>query len=194
MGQKFGRARLVAAADPFTNLPKRAITHIWQVFNSIADGFGISKEELEEMCGDLKNELNISRLAMIENAAALFIALDTDKNGLIDALEFASTVAALSGMRYVEVIQFILNCYDFNGTGELTIDEVTLALKSVAIGLSKLSGAKVPRDDAIEQLVSAMFRDIGGRGGDAGGEGAVQYTIQIPVLTENLISHPDLRS
>lgn len=190
MGQKFGRAILVQAAEPFTNLPKRAITHIWQTFNKIADGFGICKEELEEMCADLKNELNISRLATIENAGALFFALDTDKNGLIDALEFASTVAALSGMRFMEIVEFVLNCYDFNGTGELTIDEVTLALKSVAIGLSKLSGDKVPRDDHIEHLVSSLFKDIAGRNGSS----AVASTVDIVTLATHLIKHPDLRS
>jgi hypothetical protein len=34
---------------------------------------------MEEICADLKDELNISRLAMIEKASALFNALDTDK-------------------------------------------------------------------------------------------------------------------
>jgi len=34
---------------------------------------------LEEICTDLKDELNVSRLAMIEKAASLFHVLDTDK-------------------------------------------------------------------------------------------------------------------
>lgn len=185
MGQKLGKCDLCSPAHPFSNLPKRSITHIWQVFNSIADGFGICREELEEMCADLKFELNISRLATVENAAALFLVLDTDKNGLIDALEFASTIAAISGMRFIEIMHFILTCYDFNGMGELTMDEVTLALKSVAIGLSKLSNVKVPRDDVIEHLVSTLYRDIAGSG---------VHSINIPIIAENLIAHPDIKS
>jgi hypothetical protein len=52
---------------------------LWRVFNDIADGFGISKEELEEICSDLKDEVNVSRLAMTEKTGALFTVLDTDK-------------------------------------------------------------------------------------------------------------------
>ncbi len=52
---------------------------LWRVFNDIADGFGISKEEMEEICVDLKDEINVSRLAIIEKAGALFDILDTDK-------------------------------------------------------------------------------------------------------------------
>lgn len=49
------------------------------MFNDIADGFGISKEELEEICSDLKDEINVSRLAMTEKTGALFTIIDTDK-------------------------------------------------------------------------------------------------------------------
>jgi hypothetical protein len=52
---------------------------LWRIFNDIADGFGISKEELEEICSDLKDEVNVSRLAMTEKTGALFTILDTDK-------------------------------------------------------------------------------------------------------------------
>lgn len=96
MGQKLGKSQLISEAEPFANgesilihlkpslftispVSRKAVTLIWRVFNDIADGFGISREEMEEICADLKDELNISRLAMIEKASALFSALDTDK-------------------------------------------------------------------------------------------------------------------
>ena len=60
-------------------MPRKSISQIWQIFNDIADGFGICRDELEEICADLKDELNVSRLAMIEKAGALFQVLDTDK-------------------------------------------------------------------------------------------------------------------
>jgi Ca2+-binding EF-hand superfamily protein len=82
--------------------------------------------------------------------------LDTDKNGLIDALEFVSSVAAISGMRLHEIIEFILTCYDFDGTQLLSIDEVTLALKSVTTGLCKFTNLPSPREELIEQLVSTV--------------------------------------
>lgn len=138
-------------------MPRKAVAQLWQVFNDVADGFGITKNELEEICVDLKDELNVSRFAITEKASALFDVLDTDKNGLIDALEFFGCIAATSGMRLKEVFEFILNCYDFDGTLCLCIDEVTLALKSTATGLCKLCSDVPPREEVIEQLVSKVM-------------------------------------
>lgn len=121
MGQLLGRPTLNPAIDSYTNLPRRAISNLWQVFNDIADGFGVSKDELEEICADLKDEACISRIAMIEKTDALFRVFDTDHNGLIDALEFLSVLAVLSGMRFNEVVEFILTSYDFDGTQMLSI-------------------------------------------------------------------------
>jgi hypothetical protein len=56
MGQLIGRAILANASSPFANLSRRAIANLWQAFNDIADGFGISKDEFEEICCELKEE------------------------------------------------------------------------------------------------------------------------------------------
>lgn len=121
MGQKLGKPTFLPAAELFANLPRRAISNLWQVFNDIADGFGISKDELEEICADLKDELNLSRIAMLAKADSLFLVFDTDKNNLIDALEFMSTIAAISGMNLQEILDFILTSYDFDGSQMLSI-------------------------------------------------------------------------
>ena len=187
MGQRLGKATLLVAADPFTNLPRKAIAHLWQVFNDIADGFGISVDELVEICADLKDELNVSRLAIIEKSTALFEVLDTDRNGLIDALEFISTIAALSGMKLLEVLEFVLTSYDFDGVSTLTVDEVTLALKSVSAGLCKVSGLPAPREELIEQLVSTMFSE------QTASEVTDSTRLRINLLAERLAAHPDIR-
>jgi hypothetical protein len=212
---------------------RKAITLLWRVFNDIADGFGISKEELEEICSDLKDEVNVSRLAMTEKTGALFTVLDTDKvlvpitplhfssilpqNGLVDALEFMSCLAALSGMRTREIIEcllqhslaasdrsltVILTSYDFDGTQQLSIDEVTLALKSASTGICKLYGKKFPREEMIESLVSEVpllalqrhdrlrqvFRSISG-------EISSDSTLfRISIIADALNCHPDIGS
>ena len=76
MGQKIGKARLHSSVRPFTNLSRKAIQHTWQMFNDIADGFGIGKDELEEICSDLKDEINVSRLSMLEFTSSLFYCLE----------------------------------------------------------------------------------------------------------------------
>ena len=118
----------------------------------------------------------------------MFQVLDTDKNGLVDALEFVSTVAVLSGMRLTEIIDFVLNSYDFDGTNILSIDELTLALKSIANGLCKISSLPFPREELIEQLVSTLFVDCLGK------EANDSMRVRISILTDMLLAHPDIQS
>lgn len=40
-----------------------------------------------------------------------------------------------------DTLEFVLSCYDFDGTGRLTIDEISLAFKSTVTGMCKLEGA-----------------------------------------------------
>jgi hypothetical protein len=68
---------------PSISVSRRSIGQVWQNFNDVADGFGISKDEMQEICVSLKDELNISRLAMLEKAASFFQTLDTDRVILI---------------------------------------------------------------------------------------------------------------
>ena len=127
-------------------------------------------------------------MAVTAKANLLFILLDTDKNGLIDALEFSSTVAALSGMKLREILEFVLSIYDFDGSQLLSIDEVTLAFKSLSTGLCKLTNVPPPGEEAIEQLVSQLFVDC------AGVDSSDQIRLRINVLAESLMSQPDIRS
>jgi Ca2+-binding EF-hand superfamily protein len=188
MGQQIGKATLIPVAAPFSNLSRRAIANLWQAFNDIADGFGLSKDEFEEICCDLKDEWNVSRLAVSGKASAFFYVMDTDKNGLIDALEFASTAAAISGMRLQEILEFILSIYDFDGSQSLSIDEVTLAFKSLSNGLCKLTDMSPPTEEIIEHLVTKLFLDC------VDGENVDLMRLRIKSLAENLTAHPDIRS
>lgn len=44
-------------------------------------------------------------------------------------------------MGVTDTLEFVLSCYDFDGTGRLTIDEISLAFKSTVTGMCKLEGA-----------------------------------------------------
>lgn len=83
-------------------------------------------------------------------------------------------------------VTVILTSYDFDGTQQLSVDEVTLALKSAATGVCKLYNKKFPREELIEQLVTEVFRQIGG-------VTATELSLfRISVLTEQLRNHPDI--
>ena len=188
MGQQIGRASLVPVADSFCNLSRRAIANLWQAFNDVADGFGISLEEFVEICSILKDEWSISHSSISQKAEAFFYVMDTDKNGLIDALEFASTIAALSGMQMREMLEFVLSIYDFDGTQSLSIDEIALAFKSLTNGLCKLADQLPPKENDIEHLVAKLFEQC------LQTTDSSVFRIRVSSLIESLTSHPDVCS
>lgn len=59
-----------------------------------------------------------------------------------------------------DTLQFVLSCYDFDSTGHLTIDEVTLAFKSTVSGMCKLEAegkGVCPRDSEFEAVALDAF-------------------------------------
>lgn len=105
------------------------------------------------MCSILAEDFKLSHETYNENVAAIFTIMDTDKNGVIDALEFFACISVLSGMRTREIFEFILTSYDFNDSETLCMDDVALAIKATVMGLSKLSDKQSPREELIEALV-----------------------------------------
>lgn len=106
------------------------------------------------------------------------------QNGLVDALEFLATFALASGMELAEKINcapaprlpslslhcvlgrvtdatmwcaaVTFECYDFDESGELTIDEMTLSFKSTLTGLCKISGVPPPDEAELEVLAQEV--------------------------------------
>ena len=60
-----------------------------------------------------------------------------------------------------DTLGFVLECYDFDETGCLTIDEITLAFKSTTTGMCKLEGSKgaksCPRDANFQAAAIDVF-------------------------------------
>ncbi len=52
----------------------------------------------------------------------------------------------------MEPLPVIFTMYNFDETGEITIDELTLALKSAAVGLSKLTDDLPPTESEVEAV------------------------------------------
>ena len=162
MGQQCGKSSFVLAAKPFVNLEKTAVWALWEAFNDVAEGFGINGHELYEICSVLQTHLgNVSKAAIERFVDAAFTAFDTDENLLVDALEILATLSILSGMDLKSKAAFVFNCYDFDESGELTIDELTLALKSSITGLAKLSGTDPPDEARLERIAQDAFAKNG---------------------------------
>jgi len=105
----------------------------------------------------LEKPLRRKRTEMKDLSNLLFDLLDTDKNELVDALEFLTSMALVSGMDVTEKVRFVFMCYDFAENDGLTIDEMTLALKSAVTGVAKLSGDEPPLEVDVERFSEEAF-------------------------------------
>ncbi|CAM9399079.1 unnamed protein product [Ascophyllum nodosum] len=155
MGQKVGKARFDDRAKPFVNLPRDAIGALWQEFNLCAENWGIDLTFFGELCQAMARSMDTEFNE--ESNKALFSAFDTDKNGLVDGLEFMSTLGMVSGMTREDKIEFVFTCYDVGGRSNLSMDELFLLLKSTATGLCKLSGIDAPDSARLEATAGLVF-------------------------------------
>ena len=159
MGQLIGKARLTKESTPFSNLSTEAIQESWDKFNEVAEGFGVSMDVFKSICGVLVEEVALGDEDVLSDyAEAIFRTFDTDENDLVDALEFLASFAMISGMDLVGKVKFMFDCYDFDESGQLTIDEMTLSLKSTITGLAKLTDQEPPTEQDLETISQDAFR------------------------------------
>ena len=160
MGQRLGKAAYVPEVKPFLNLPEKQIYLLWEAFNNIAAGFGLGPEEFTDIClaAELPNVLGLTENRVAAAAAAVFTVFDTDENDLVDALEFLAAFAMCSGMDFAKKIEFAFNCYDFDESGELSVDEMTLSFRSTLLGMAKLTAEEPPSEAKLEELANYAFQ------------------------------------
>lgn len=87
--------------------------------------------------------------------------MDTDNNGLIDALECIATVCVVSGMDTIDKLFFAFSLYDFERCGSLTHNGVTLLLRSIFSGFGKIcsSTCDFPTELEISKYADLLFAD-----------------------------------
>ncbi|CAM9890638.1 unnamed protein product [Choristocarpus tenellus] len=185
MGQKAGKAIYRAESRPFVNLTLAGVTTLWETFNDVADGFGINVHEFKEICAELAEELQLNRVKIDKRSEKLFRVMDSDNNGLVDAIEFISSMACASGVSITHTLEFIFNCYDFDSSSRLTIDEITLAMKSTITGLCKLSGDVCPRDVDFEGIAMDAFERRAGPD---------RFKVKVVDIVDYCQEHPEIRS
>ena len=115
MGQTFGKASLPKDFANFYNLPKNVVYELWEAFNDVAEGFGLTPIEFQEiMRVSIKDFTGLTEDHIDEKSLKLFYMYDTDENELVDSLEFLSSMALLSGMELEDKIRFIFGIVWFS--------------------------------------------------------------------------------
>ena len=75
----------------------------------------------------------------------------------MDALEALAAITVVAGLSKTEKLLHIFNIFDFDESGEMTIDEITLLLKSTITGACKLSKIASPSERSLELLSQEAF-------------------------------------
>jgi hypothetical protein len=79
---------------------------LWESFNDIAEGFGLTIDEFQEIVKSaLMEHLSITEKILNIDVDVVFRLFDDDENNLVDSLEFLSAFALLSGMTPEEKIR-----------------------------------------------------------------------------------------
>eukprot|EP00952_Eustigmatos_sp_NYUAD-ZCMA_P006670 28612-Eustigmatos_ZCMA.PRE.1 len=69
----------------------------------------------------------------MKKTARLFAVYDTDQNQLVDSYEVMASIAMLARLTIQQKVDLAYSLYDFNGTGRITLDELILMLRTVAV-------------------------------------------------------------
>lgn len=96
MGQSVTKATTPANVSSFVNFPKEAIFSLWTSYNLLGEGWGLSVEEVIAIFNGAEFVVRAYDFSD-HQIRTLFDAFDTDRNGLIDALELFVAIALTSG-------------------------------------------------------------------------------------------------
>jgi WD40 repeat protein len=167
----------------------------------------VSMNEFSEILAELFDDLQLAPDVVKIVATHFFKLLDTDNNGLVDGLEFLSTMAICSGMKKTEMLEFSLTLYDFNNAAALTFDELVLAMKSACSGMCKvhnpvfkdysLHNLEMPTDEQLEGIASLVFSLSVGNIDSTSKRSEVELALMqknIKELTDDLLGVPEVCS
>lgn len=152
MGAKIGKAAYVRHSQPFVNLPREALDDLYEQWNDVAEGFGVDKDEASEIFSVLQETLDLPKKPLATLTELLFDVYDTDNNKLNDALEMFGSLAFASGMTMLQKLNYLFTMYNFDESGEFSVDEMTLALRCACVGLAKITDDAPPPESDLEAL------------------------------------------
>lgn len=111
---------------------------------------------------------------------------DTDRNQLVDAFEIIGAMAMLSKLSLRDKVSMIHQLYDFNGSGDITIDEMTIMFRTLAVACAKMDAKVIaPPVAEVEELAQWAFRKA-----DRDNDGEISRAeFDIFVFTNPQVSH-----
>jgi Ca2+-binding EF-hand superfamily protein len=163
MGQTIGKLPTESSFSPFVNLPKSVVSDLRCAVMEVSEsGYSITRTELEQVI-QLSLHEYLSDEKIFEYSNDLFRLFSADALpgsdcDEIDSFELLGTLCLTSGMSLEEKVAFFFDLFDLNEKEELSINEVTLAFRSLILGARKIAidEANVTNED-IDQVALEAF-------------------------------------
>lgn len=161
MGQTIGKVRIEHSFSPLANLPKSTVVDLRCALAEVSEsGYSITLQELHQVL-QLSFHNFFSNEKICDYCNALFSLFNADAlpgGDEIDSFEFLGTLCLTSGMSLEEKVGFIFDLFDLNEKGELFINEVTLAFRSLVSGTQKIAiDAAIATNEGIDQVALEAF-------------------------------------
>lgn len=167
MGQIIGKLPIESSFSHFINLPHSIIVDLRCALQEVSEsGYSLTLTELEQVLllslhvylSDEKIREYNNDLFSLFNADAL-PGRDCDE---IDSFELLGTLCLTSGMPLQNKVEFLFDLFDLNEKAELSINEVTLAFRSLVSGARKItkdadSDSRIVTNEEIDQVALDAF-------------------------------------
>ena len=164
MGNSLGKAKIKAEALPFINLPRSLVFEFRQTVYEVSEEYGLTLEELKEVVALCLQEYLRIGTNIDEYSESLFRLFNDgsssteSKQQLVDSFELIASLCLSSGMELDEKIHFLFDLFDFSETGDLNINETTLAFRTIASAASRIEYSQSIVDlKVIDQVATAAF-------------------------------------
>ena len=121
------RAEVLQELVQFTKVNKQAADALWNRFSNKLNKFALDLQEYALM-------MNVS----VSEARQSFQAFDADSKGIIDSYQTIAGLVLLSSLTMAEKAKFLFRQYDFDHSGTLSMDEVTIMFQTLASAAAKV--------------------------------------------------------
>ncbi|EGR29518.1 PH domain protein [Ichthyophthirius multifiliis] len=134
--------------NPLTNTALSKLREYHGSFKSVCDTFAIEQSEFDQILGQP------------DKSDKLFSIWDTDKNGLIDALELFSGLIIFSDGKFEDKLRFLFDIFDFNELNSLSIIDLEFMMISCCNAAFKMYGVDSEvNEEEISDFLGKHFND-----------------------------------
>jgi Ca2+-binding EF-hand superfamily protein len=153
--------RIEPCFSPFVNLPRKIVKDLRCAVSEVSEsGYSVTLQELEQLL-QLSLHEYLSNKKIREYCNALFSLFNADalpECDEIDSFELLGTLCLTSGMTLKEKVQFLFDLVDLNEKGELCVNEVSFAFRSLVSGTRKIAiDAAIATNEDIDQVALEAF-------------------------------------